>query len=109
MAAFVVDALLCALVAGLFTYPDPPGGWSTLVFLVAYTAFIGLFGESPGMRLLKIHCEGVADGRPIGLGRALLRTVLIILLVPALLIMSDGRRWHDKVAGSTVAPNRRAA
>ena len=105
-AAFIVDAVLCSLVAGLFTYPNPPGGWSTVVFLVAYTAFIGLFGESPGMRLLKIHCEGVADRRPIGLGRALLRTVLIILLVPALLITSDGRRWHDKITGSVVCTAR---
>ncbi|WP_344649680.1 RDD family protein [Cryptosporangium japonicum] len=104
-AAFLVDGVLCAMVAGLFTYPDPPGGWSTVVFLVAYTGFIGLFGESPGMRLLKIHCQGIADGRPIGLGRALLRTVLIILLIPALLITSDGRRWHDKVTGSLVVPN----
>ena len=108
-AAFVVDAVLCAMVAGLFTYPNPPGGWSTVVFLVAYTLFIGVFGESPGMRLLKIHCEGVADARPIGLGRALLRTVLIILLVPALLITSDGRRWHDKVTGAVVTPHRPAA
>lgn len=97
------------MVAGLFTYPDPPGAWSTLVFLVAYTGFIGVFGESPGMRLLKIHCEGIADGRPIGLGRALLRTALIVLLVPALLITNDGRRWHDKVTGATVTPNRPAA
>jgi uncharacterized RDD family membrane protein YckC len=104
--AFLVDAVLCSLVAGLFTYPDAPGGWSTLVFLVAYTAFIGLFGESPGMRLLRIHCEGIADARPIGLARALLRTALIVLLVPALLITSDGRRWHDKVTGAVVLDNR---
>ncbi|GAA3387380.1 RDD family protein [Cryptosporangium minutisporangium] len=105
-AAFLVDGVLCAMVAGLFTYPDPPGGWSTLVFLVAYTLFVGLFAESPGMRLLKLRCEGVADGRPIGLFRALLRTLLIILLIPALLTTADGRRWHDKIAGSTVVAAR---
>ena len=108
-AAFLVDGVLCAMVAGLFTYPDPPGGWSTLVFLVAYTLFIGLFAESPGMRLLRIRCEGVADGRPIGLFRALLRTALIILLVPALLTTADGRRWHDKVTGAIVLRTSRAA
>ncbi|SHN42399.1 RDD family protein [Cryptosporangium aurantiacum] len=93
------------MVAGLFTYPDPPGGWSTLVFLVAYTLFIGLFGESPGMRLLGIRCLGVADSRPIGLFRGLLRTLLIIVLIPALLTTADGRRYHDKIAGSIVLRN----
>ena len=107
-AAFFVDAVLCALVAGLFTYPDPPGGWSTLVLLVAYTGFIGLFGESPGMRLLGMRVQGIADGRPIGVFRALLRTLLIIVLIPALITTTDGRRWHDKVAGSTVLRTRTA-
>jgi uncharacterized RDD family membrane protein YckC len=101
-AAFVVDAVLCALVAGLFTYPNPPGGWSTLVFLIAYSAFIGVFAESPGMRLFGLRCEGVADRRPIGLFRAALRSALIVVLIPALLIGPDGRRWHDRIVGSIV-------
>ncbi|TQS44534.1 RDD family protein [Cryptosporangium phraense] len=104
--AYLVDAVLCALVAGLFTYPDPPGGWSTPVFLVAYTGFVGLFGESPGLRLLGLRVEGVADGRPIGLGRALLRTLLIIIVIPVLVPSGDGRRYHDKVVGSIVTRRR---
>ncbi|MFI5953452.1 RDD family protein [Cryptosporangium sp. NPDC051539] len=106
--AFLVDSVLCSLVAGLFTYPDPPGGWSTLVFLVAYTGFTGLFGESPGLRVLGMRVEGVADGRPIGLGRALLRTLLIIIVIPVLVPSADGRRYHDKVVGSIVTRTRGA-
>jgi len=109
-AAFLVDAVLCALVAGLFTGPHrAPGNWSLLVFVLVYPVFIGFFGQSPGMRLLGIHCEGVADARPIGVFRAVLRTLLLVLLVPALLTGPDGRPWHDRIVGSIVLRNRPAA
>ena len=101
--AFLVDGILSALVAALFTGPHhPPGNWSLVVFALMYPVFIGFFGESPGMRLLGLRCQGVADGRPIGLGRAALRTVLLVLLVPALLTGPDGRPWHDRIVGSIV-------
>lgn len=105
-----MDGILCALVAALFTGPhQPPGNWSLLVFVLVYPVFIGFFGQSPGLRLLGLRCEGIADGRPIGLGRAALRTVLIVVLVPALLTGADGRPWHDRTVGSIMLRNRPAA
>ena len=107
--AYLVDAILTALVAALFVGPHrAPGNWSLLVFVLMYPVFIGYFGQSPGMRLLGVRCEGVADGRPIGLGRAALRTALLLLLVPALLTGPDGRPWHDRIVGSIVLRNRSA-
>jgi uncharacterized RDD family membrane protein YckC len=98
--AFLIDAILCGLVASLFTAPELPKNWSLLVFVVMYPVFIGFFGQSPGLRLLGLRCEGIADGRPIGFFRAALRTVLICVLIPALLPGPDGRPWHDKIVGS---------
>jgi hypothetical protein len=42
------------------------------------------------------------DGRPLGVVRAALRTVLLLLLVPALIWDRDGRGLHDKAADSVV-------
>lgn len=78
------------------------------MFVVIYSFFLGLFAESPGMRLFGLRCEGVADGRPIGLFRAALRSLLIVVLIPALLIAPDGRRWHDRIVGSVVIHHRPA-
>jgi len=40
------------------------------------------------------------DGRPPGLLRATLRTLLLLLLVPAVIWDRDGRGLHDKLAGT---------
>jgi uncharacterized RDD family membrane protein YckC len=42
------------------------------------------------------------DGRPVGLPRAALRTLLLVLLVPAVVTDRDGRGLHDKAAGTVV-------
>jgi uncharacterized RDD family membrane protein YckC len=110
IAAFAVDALLSDLVALLFVGPHRlPGNWSLLVFFVMYTVFVGFFAQSPGLRLLGLRCEGIVDGRPIGLFRAGLRTVLVCLLFPALIPGPDGRPWHDKIVGSILIRRRPTA
>jgi uncharacterized RDD family membrane protein YckC len=102
-AAFLLDSVLCALVAGLFTGPHrAPGNWSLLVFVVVYPLFTGLFTQSPGMRLLGLRCQGIADGSAIGLLRAFPRTLLLALLIPAVLTGPDGRPLHDRAVGSVV-------
>jgi uncharacterized RDD family membrane protein YckC len=102
LGATVIDLVLAGLVAALFTRPHLPGSsLSTGVWIVAHTFFVGFFGETPGMRLLGLHCTTPA-GRVPGPPRALLRAVLILLIVPVLLTDETGRRWHDRLAGTTV-------
>lgn len=102
LAALVIDGALCVLVAGLFTQPAAPRLWSALVLFAEYTFFVGLFAQTPGMRLLRIGCVRVGTGRPIGIPRAALRAALLQLLVPAVLLDRDGRGWHDRLTGSVV-------
>jgi uncharacterized RDD family membrane protein YckC len=104
--ALMVDWLLCLLVAGLLG--RFPNNWAPLVLIIEYTFFVGLFGQTPGMRLTKIACVSTGDGRPIGIPRAFLRGVLLALLVPALLMDGYRRGWHDKAAGSIVIDTRPA-
>lgn len=106
--AFIVDAVLSAGVALLFfgapKAGDPP--WSTVVFAVMYVLATGVFGQSPGMVLLRIRLVRLDTGAPIGLPRAVLRTVLLCLLIPALIADRDYRGLHDRAAGSAVLRTR---
>ena len=53
------------------------------VFVVEVGLLTGLLGFSIGKRLAGLKVEG-PDGRPIGVPRALLRTFLLALVIPAL-------------------------
>jgi uncharacterized RDD family membrane protein YckC len=102
LAALVIDCALSALVATVFTRPEPPKLWSAVVLFVAYTFFVGVFGQTPGMRLLGIGVVRVIDSKPIGIPRAALRALLLQLVLPAAVMDSNGRGWHDRAAGSVV-------
>ena len=97
IAAFAVDAVLSTLVAGLFTAPELPRLWSLLAFLCEYAFFSATFGQTPGMALLRLGLVRVDRPGRVGLGRAALRTVLLMLLVPAVIFDSDGRGMHDRL------------
>lgn len=101
-AALVVDGALSALVAGLFTRPEAPRQWSSVALIAEYVFFLGFFVQTPGMRLLGLRCVRLADGRPLGVPRALLRVALLFLVVPALVVDDGGRGAHDRAAGSVV-------
>ncbi|GIE84737.1 RDD family protein [Actinoplanes regularis] len=100
--AIFIDWILCLLVAGLYASPSRVP-WPPIVLLILLnTVFIGLFGQTPGMRLARIRCVSYADGGAIGLLHGLYRALLLALLVPALIAGTDGRGLHDKAAGSIV-------
>jgi uncharacterized RDD family membrane protein YckC len=102
IAAFAADALLCTLVAGLFTAPELPRLWSLLVFGCEYAFFSATFGQTPGMALRRLGVTRVAPPGRLGLGRAVLRTLLLMLLVPAVIFDRDGRGLHDRLTGTAV-------
>jgi len=105
--ALLLDWILCVLVSGIFADPLR-GGWPPVaVLIVEYAFFLGLFGQTPGMWVTRISCLSFADGRPIGVPRALLRGVLLALVVPALIMDGDKRGLHDRAAGSVVVDHPR--
>src|SRR3712207_8034044 len=96
VAAFLVDAFLSAVVAGLFTAPDLPGNWSLLSFAVVYVVSLVAVGQTPGMRLLGLRLAHDRPAARLALWRALVRTRLPNLPVPALVVDADGRGPHHR-------------
>jgi uncharacterized RDD family membrane protein YckC len=102
LAAFGVDAVLSALVAGLFTAPELPRNWSLVVFFAQYVLFTWAFGQTPGMRLAGLRVIRVDRPARVGVWRSVVRSFLLTLLVPALIWDSDSRGLHDRVADTAV-------
>jgi uncharacterized RDD family membrane protein YckC len=106
VAALMIDWVLCLLIASFYASPFKVAWPAVLVLVLANTFFIGLFGQTPGMRLMRIRCASYPDGGVVGLGRGLIRGVLLGLFVPALVSDSPGRGIHDRAAGSIVTSAR---
>ncbi|MEU2773234.1 RDD family protein [Streptomyces sp. NPDC007162] len=100
LGALLVDWGLCVLIAyGLITkgYTPATSNWALLVFLVLGVLTVGTIGFTPGKRLFGLRVVGVETGRVQPL-RALARTVLLCLAIPALVWDRDGRGLHDRLA-----------
>jgi len=111
--ALLVDCIASALVAGLFVAGIGknhdiahrlPGSWSLIPFAVDYVVGLVLGGQTLGMHLCGIRVVRVdkhAGERILPL-HAAARTLLLMLLVPAVIVDKDGRGLHDRVTGTAV-------
>ena len=104
---WVIAALSAVAIAGV-SYPpapldkDPSQTFIIIGFFVLEVGVLtGLLGRSIGKRLLGMKIEN-RDGEPIGVPRALLRTLLMVLVLPAIVMTDDKRGMHDLAAGSRV-------
>ncbi|QKW27194.1 RDD family protein [Streptomyces seoulensis] len=102
LGAVAVDWGLCLLIAyGLAThgYDQATGNWALLIFFVLGVLTVGTVGCTPGKRLFGLRVVALRTGgvRPL---RALLRTVLLCVAIPALVWDRDGRGLHDRLAGT---------
>ncbi|MEV0182995.1 RDD family protein [Streptomyces sp. NPDC050625] len=102
LGALAVDWGLCLLIAyGLITdsYDKAAQVWAPLILLVLLVLTLGTVGSTPGKRLFGLRVVALGTGRVNPL-RALLRTVLFFLAIPALVWDRDGRGLHDRLAGT---------
>ena len=102
LAAVFVDWTMCQLVAyagfGVTLGQGSGGSWAPLgIFAVENLVLLLTLGSTFGQRLLGIQLVSLGGGRA-GVGRVLLRTVLLCLAVPALVWDRDQRGLHDKAA-----------
>ena len=110
LAALTVDWLLGYLIAGLFAGPDALASqtfsWTVLgVWFVLTAVAVAAFGITPGMALLGIRVASLRSTL-VGVPRAVLRTALLAVVLPALARDADGRGWHDRAAGTIVVRTR---
>ncbi|MGN6607867.1 MAG: RDD family protein [Jatrophihabitans sp.] len=110
LGAYLADAVASALVATLFVQPNGkgfaghlPGSWSLIPLAVDYLAGLLLAGRTLGMYLFGLRVVRVDDPtQPVTPIRALARTVMLFLLIPALIFDRDGRGLHDRYTDTAV-------
>ena len=109
VAALFVDLLVGALVGALLnsSLTDPSALQSSLssngAFALQVVLLQSLTGQSIGMRLLGIRVARLgAHDVPPGFLPVAVRTALIFLVVPAVVLDRDGRGLHDKAGGTVV-------
>jgi len=110
IAALVVDWAL-AIAAGYLVFgfnpwaavgaPDGRSWLPLAAFFVLQLVFIPTIGGSIGHRVLGLRVVPLVGGW-VGLWRPLVRTALLVIVVPALVWDSDQRGFHDKVAGTVL-------
>ncbi len=107
IAALLIDWASAMLLALLFTpYDSVAYNFVTpLVFVVLQIVFIPTIGGSIGHRLLGMAVVPL-EGGWIGIRRPVVRSLLLIIIVPALVWDSDQRGFHDKVAGTVLIRSR---
>jgi uncharacterized RDD family membrane protein YckC len=115
--AWVVDAIASVLVAALFVNAFGPrdadhdvaarlpGYWSLIPFAVDYVVGLLVAGRTLGMYLFGIRVIRVDRNEAVNPWRALLRTLLLMLFVPAVVFDKDGRGLHDRYSDTAVVRN----
>jgi uncharacterized RDD family membrane protein YckC len=74
---------------------------NTALFAIMQIVFLPTLGGSLGHRLWGLRLIRVTGGW-VGAWRPLVRTLLLVIVVPALVWDSDQRGFHDKVAGTVL-------
>jgi uncharacterized RDD family membrane protein YckC len=110
--AFLVDSLASGLVAALFVSRTGhsggsvsgrlPGAWSLIPFAIDYIVGTLVAGRTLGMYLFGLRIVRVDHTVAVDPGRAVIRTVLLSLLLPALIFDRDGRGLHDRLTDTAV-------
>lgn len=80
-------------------------GWDSLailaIFAIIQIAFLPTLQGSPGHRIFGLRLSRL-DGAWVGLWRPIVRTVLLVLVIPAVIWDPDHRGLHDKAAGTVL-------
>jgi len=73
-----------------------------LVFAIEVTLFTWMMGSSFGQRIVGIRVKDlIKDSNPT-LVQSLIRTLLIVVLIPPLLADAEGRGLHDRIAKTKI-------
>ncbi|HTR68979.1 MAG TPA: RDD family protein [Mycobacteriales bacterium] len=108
--AFLIDAaianVLAVIVGGGYHRSNLQSTYVLVFFLLIELLFVTFASQTPGMRVM-----GIAVVRADGQGRpafrwALLRTLLIATVLPALFTDASGRAMHDRAAGTVMLRTR---
>jgi uncharacterized RDD family membrane protein YckC len=110
LGAFLVDAIASGLVAALFVQlahgrgavGHLPGSWSLIPLSLDYLVGTLVAGRTLGMYLFGLRLVRVDRVAAVDPGRAVVRTVLLFMLLPAVIWDRDGRGLHDRLTDTAV-------
>jgi uncharacterized RDD family membrane protein YckC len=112
LGALVIDWVICSLITIAFLYHPTPGHpenvlteprlWTLLIFGLQDFVLTATLGFTIGKRITGLRVIRLHGGGPVGFGPALIRTVLLMLVVPAMMMDRDLRGLQDKAAGTVV-------
>ena len=98
LGALVIDWLLCTVIALALLGSQ---FWTIAVFAAEAWVLTALTGFTIGKRLLGIRVIRL-DGKPVGPLWSLVRTILLLAVIPAVIFDADLRGLHDKAANTAV-------
>ncbi|MCW2911770.1 MAG: domain containing protein [Actinomycetia bacterium] len=96
--ALLIDWLASTVVALVIFHS---AGWTLVVFSAEVYLLTALTGFTLGKRLLGLRVARL-DGRPVGFLWSLVRTILLITVIPPLVTDRDLRGLHDRAANTIV-------
>ena len=96
--ALLIDWLASLVVAVVIFHS---AGWTLLVFSIEVYLLTALTGFTLGKRLLGLRVARL-DGKPVGFLWSLVRTILLITVIPPLVTDRDLRGLHDRAANTIV-------
>lgn len=108
--ALVIDWFVSLAVSGLL-FPEDGVARGILagdrlatlvVFSVSSAVLVGLLGHTIGHRLAGLRVIRMQDGRVPGLLAGIVRSALLVLVIPAVVWGRDGRGLHDVAAGTAI-------
>jgi uncharacterized RDD family membrane protein YckC len=97
--ALVVDWAAALAIAALLPWESPL--LPLAVFALEQVLLVGTVGHALGHRLFGLHVQrlGGGDAGPVA---ALIRTALLVAVIPAAISGEDGRGLHDRAAGTEI-------
>lgn len=98
LGSLVIDWLLCTVIA-LAVFGSQ--FWTIAVFAAEVWVLTALTGFTIGKRLLGMRVIRL-DGKPVGPLWSLVRTILLLAVIPAVIFDADLRGLHDKAANTVV-------
>ena len=105
--ALIIDWVAAILVVQVIPNgPDYGTQTNSLLTLIVFATEVGLFtwlmGSSFGQRIVGLRVRDlIKDSNPT-LVQSLIRTLLIVLLIPPLLADAAGRGLHDRIAKTKI-------
>ena len=99
--AILIDWGIAMLLSYAFAQGVPHVFLTHGIFIALQIVFIPTLGGSIGHRILGMRVVPLTGGW-VGLWRPLVRTLLLVLVIPVLVWDSDQRGFHDKIAGTVL-------